>query len=338
MKHLSLTAALILMITAGFSQSFYINTAKKSGNWSDNSTWNKTLRADGKQMTTIVIPKNLTVKLDDNYNLTSLGEVAMEIEGKLEMKANKSLVLGAGSSITVNTGGLIETGAAANNKNWNEQITIGNVVKFDAHIDGQIRGNAFANQLTGASPAGFSLNAMLPVTFVSFTIEKLNEKSIGVNWVTTDEMNNSHFEIQRSENGTNFKSVAFVLPESGNSNMHTYKYTDKYTATGVVYYRIRQVDIDGKEMFSAVRMIGGAKAGSEAQVYVSAKNTVTVNIDRAHSNVLVRLITMNGVVVAQKNNVTEERISLTAYNAAPGTYVVQVSDMKGMMTVKKVLL
>lgn len=344
MKHLYLILALTLITASSFSQAFYVSTAKKNGNFSDFNVWNYTERVDGKKVTTVIIPKNIKIVLDVNYSMVSMGDVEMEIEGILELKSDKGLTLNSNSTISIKGAGEITINAAAQNdkKNKNskknETIMIGNKVKFDGKIDGSMSGNVYASSSTGVSPLGFSTNAMLPVNFVAFNASKSNENNIALDWTTTDEVNNSHFEIQRSTDGINFKTIAFVLPDTNNSNVHLYKYNDRFSAEGVVYYRIRQVDFDGKDKYTAIKVIGGKKSETAAQIFVSGKNTVTVDLSNMNGNTVVRIISMNGVIVNQKNNISEDRISITTYNATPGAYVVQVSDNKGLFTSKKVLL
>jgi hypothetical protein len=345
MKHLNLIAALLLITSTTFAQSYFLTTAKKTGNWSEESTWNISVRTDGKKVNTVVIPTNITVYVNDDNNMVGYGDMEIEVTGKLQMIHNSSLSLTKGSKITVKDAGVIDLDTKAMNdkKNdkikYSEQIIIGGVVKFDGAKEDDVKGNVFASQITAGSPFGFSSNAMLPVNFVSFTVKNAKEGVNAINWTTADEVNNSHFEIERSVDGTNWSSIATMFPEEG-SGLHAYRYNDKFSAKGAVYYRIRQIDRDGKDKYSSVRMINGVKSELESLIYVSAKNTVTIDLRKSvENNIIVRVISMNGVVVSQKNsNLSGEKITLTAYNAAPGAYVVQVSDMNGLFTSKKVLL
>ncbi len=345
MKHSILLFAFTLIMASSFSQAFYISTARRTGNWSDGNNWTITQRRDGIKANQVIIPKNTTIYLDVNFDATGLGNVEMEVYGKLVLLSNTSLKLTQTSKITVK-GGTIVIDALVKEQKSNKnnvikvQIIFGNVVKFDATLEDEKTGNTYASVATGFSPAGFSSNAVLPVQFVSFSASKANDALVAINWTTSDEINNSHFEVQRSTDGIKWAGIAMVFPDMTGGNTHAYTYRDKYSVKGVVYYRIRQVDIDGKEKFSSVKMIGGNKSSTETMIYVSSKNTVTVDVKNSTgNNVIVRLISMNGVIVNQKiNNPAGEKIILDSSNVAPGAYVVQVTDMKGMFAAQKVIL
>lgn len=343
MKHFYFTLTLIVATATTFSQDFYIATAQKSGNWSDMSKWDYALRADNKKVTTVIIPKNITITLDQSSDVESLGDIEMEIFGTLELKSNRTLELNGNSIITIKEGGLITIDQPAKNEKKdkknkkNEQVIIGNVVKFDGNIDGSISGPAAANSLTGAAPLGFSSNAMLPVNFVGFTAT-MEKDLVALTWSTTDEINNSHFEVQRSTDGSNFNTVAMVLPATENGGINQYRYNDKFAAKGSVYYRIRQVDFDGKEKFSQVKIVANNNFQAQALIYVAANKTVIVDTKSETHNTIVRIVNMNGSVVSQKGGSSSNRIMLSAYNAPAGAYIVQVLNMNGTSTSKKVLL
>jgi hypothetical protein len=341
MRHIYLTLVLALIAATSTAQTYNVSTASNSGNWTDQANWGNVVRTDGRNITTIVIPRNITVTLNDDVDLTA-GTVELEIEGTLELKSDNSLFLSSQSIINVRSGGAITLHASAMNQSNDkkmEQIFIGNVVKFDGNESTLLSGPATASSLTGNSPNGFSSNAMLPVNFVSFTASKSDE-SIGLTWTTTDEINNSHFEIQRSVDGINFKTIAIMMPAEDLDNMHQYNYTDNYSDNGTVYYRIRQLDNDGKEKFSSVKVLGGAnKTGNAATIYATSNKLVVVDLQNVQGFVMVRLVSLSGTIVKQLSaQAANQKITINAYNAASGAYVVQVSDSKGMFNTKKVLL
>lgn len=93
----------------------------------------------------------------------------------------------------------------------------------------------------------------LPVELVSFSAN-LDEKNnqVNLNWSTANEINNSHFELQRSLDGNRFDYLQ-VIPGNGNSSIfHSYDYVDKNPIPGINYYRLKQVDFDGTQSYSDI--------------------------------------------------------------------------------------
>lgn len=94
-------------------------------------------------------------------------------------------------------------------------------------------------------------SASLPITLASFTGSADKEK-VQLQWVTSSEINNEHFEIERSTSGDEFQTVT-IIQGAGTSNiMHQYSADDYSPAAGTNYYRIKQVDYDGKYSYSEI--------------------------------------------------------------------------------------
>ncbi len=102
--------------------------------------------------------------------------------------------------------------------------------------------------ITFASEFGFS---PLPVELLTFTAESLNN-SIVLLWSTATEVNNDYFEVQRSENGEQFKSVGTVKGAGNSSKELNYEFTDLQPIDNLSYYRLKQVDFDGDYKYSDV--------------------------------------------------------------------------------------
>ena len=89
-------------------------------------------------------------------------------------------------------------------------------------------------------------NMTLPLQLTSFTgTKKGNEAQL--NWQAAEIINFSHFELLRSSDGVHFESIARI---DGNENQTDYKYSDIKVLQGNNYYRLKMVDLDGKETLS----------------------------------------------------------------------------------------
>lgn len=98
----------------------------------------------------------------------------------------------------------------------------------------------------------------LPVQLTAFGA-RANGLAVDVTWATATEVNSSYFEVQRSaEAGRGFMAVGRQQAAGSSSSNRSYAFTDAAAAqlpAGVLYYRLRQVDLDGTETYSAVAAV-----------------------------------------------------------------------------------
>jgi PKD repeat protein len=94
-------------------------------------------------------------------------------------------------------------------------------------------------------------SAPLPVELLSFSGEAKADYNL-LSWATASEVNNSGFEIQRSENGNEFESIGFTAGAGNSSSVKEYSFKDSDIGSIVLYYRLKQIDIDGNFKYSNV--------------------------------------------------------------------------------------
>ena len=105
----------------------------------------------------------------------------------------------------------------------------------------------------------------LPLHLLSFNV-KGNGSVNQLSWITSDEVNVSHFEIERSYTGTNFKKIGTVNAH-GSQGATSYEYTDGDFLEGYVYYRLKVLDKDGGYSYSmVVRIYSGTKTKNDITV------------------------------------------------------------------------
>jgi hypothetical protein len=125
---------------------------------------------------------------------------------------------------------------------------------------------------------------ILPVAINQFKGEK---KGIinNLSWNTASEINSKGFDIERSRNGSIFSSIGSVTTRSvgGFSNQNlTYSFDDNHPLTGTNFYRLKQIDKDGKITFSQIVSIIGGKINSLQlnAVYPNpAKNSLNLSLE-----------------------------------------------------------
>lgn len=92
---------------------------------------------------------------------------------------------------------------------------------------------------------------VLPVTLISFSAEPRN-KMIELSWATVLEINNHYFEIQRSTDGVNFETIGRVNGNRQSTQEINYSFVDANPVSGINYYKLKQVDLDGRYEYSFV--------------------------------------------------------------------------------------
>ena len=120
-------------------------------------------------------------------------------------------------------------------------------------VDSMIYTTAFVQNDIGKEVlnAASSLNCdpILPVELLSFSAESSTD-GITLKWETASEINNMGFEIERSTNSIDFVKTGFVKGNGTSTEKRSYSYNDPITENGKYYFRLRQVDYDGKSQYS----------------------------------------------------------------------------------------
>ncbi|GEM_PF-1776890 len=112
-----------------------------------------------------------------------------------------------------------------------------------------------------------------PVTLVNYELIK-NKDYVHLNWATSSENINSHFEIYRAGSDKKFTQL-FTIPASSYLGYNNYSYKDYNPLTGVNYYFLRQVDLDGVYKDYAIKSATFSLNKDKAiSAYVSESNIV----------------------------------------------------------------
>ena len=101
-------------------------------------------------------------------------------------------------------------------------------------------------ELTNASP--------LPVEFSSFSGKKVND-GVELNWTTQSEFNSHVFEVMRSYDGVDFEKIGFVEAAGFSNTERRYDFLDENPLVGNNYYRLKEIDHDGKINYSNIILI-----------------------------------------------------------------------------------
>jgi hypothetical protein len=190
----------------------------------------------------------------------------------------------------------------------------------------------------------------LPVTLTSLQAKRVGNDA-QVAWETASEVGNKGFEVQVSTDGKEFRTLGFVASSSANSTTaKSYSFIDvEKNKTGNRYYRLRQLDVDGKDAFFGPRTVNfdgkAADAAASLLAYPNPFNSadeVHLTLESAYAgNGSITVTDMTGRIVRQQNvslstgnnNVTVERLN----DLKAGVYMVRLAMPNGQAQSLKVL-
>lgn len=176
----------------------------------------------------------------------------------------------------------------------------------------------------------------LPVTYAYLNGKNYGAKNV-ISWATTEELNSDRFDITRSSDGVQFTSIGTVVSRGG-TQQTTYTFEDNNAPAGTSYYRLSQVDKDGKTHLSKVVVLTRRKSGIYVDRFPNpAKNTLTVTVQgESNGKLQVLIADMQGRPVLQQQwQKTQPQINRTLNISALQSGIYQLSITSG--TEKQVL-
>ena len=204
------------------------------------------------------------------------------------------------------------------NKDKINEVRIGTRVDATHNVTNRYSCGYFANITMPAA-------SILPVIYTSFDAV-VNDKSVLLKWITAQELNNSHYEVERSFDMNRYSTIGLVLDGfTVNGTGKSYQFKDnsaELQGRSVVYYRLKQVDVDGRATYSKVLAVRlQAKADITMQVspnpFIETLNLRFASVENGTAQI--RIINMMGQTMLSKQSTISK-----GYNN------IQVDGLKGL--------
>lgn len=222
-------------------------TTNANGSWTNAGSW----QAPGMPPYTLTggaytIPTGQVVKISSaQFDLIS----SIIVNGTLIITGK--LVMAAGTSITINSGGILCCGAGGGACNSSDRLSIGGNPVWSGN-DGPVSGPAYSDG---------SQQLPIELSYFNISIPKNQNRTL-IEWGTSSEENFSHFEIQRAGKDLYFNTILEVQGAGYNTNsLKEYSAYDENPLIGIGYYRLKAVDIDGSYEYFKVKSVnhGGGR-------------------------------------------------------------------------------
>lgn len=172
----------------------------------------------------------------------------------------------------------------------------------------------------------WTINSVLPIELLDFDAH-LVKNQVDLTWKTASEVNSDFFDVQKSNDGKHFKSIGQVKAAGESSTLLKYAFTDFERLNNITYYRLQEIDKDGKKQLSPIKTINRTDkiryeiypnpVGDVLGVYLSSQYAVDVELS---------LFDLQGRRLAfiQRHGVDEilENVNMARY--AAGNYLLKI--------------
>jgi hypothetical protein len=193
----------------------------------------------------------------------------------------------------------------------------------------------------------FPTSGSLPVSLTDFKGLYRDNGKVELSWVTNFEQNSDRFDVERSLDGEDWKTVGTVKAQGNSGNKTNYEFIDDAGRDRAnkkdLYYRLKQVDKDGKVSVSRILVVRVYNTRTLKMVSVTpnpAKNDINVNVQlNENAMVSMKVMNANGAAVITKivkvNAGSNTFILDGSSNLKPGMYLLEVIiNSKERMIVK----
>lgn len=190
---------------------------------------------------------------------------------------------------------------------------------------------------SGLPDAGaYEFGVILPVTQLNLggeVVKKINK----LHWTTTSETNNKGFVVMRSNNINNkFEAIGFVASKAQNGSgttSHTYTFDDVAGNHAITYYKLKQVELDGRFYFSntiALKNTGSAQPEIISLYPNPSSKEISLSINAVnYSAVIITVTDIYGKTVLQQSfelSMGNNSKKLNIEHLAAGIYAVRMND------------
>ncbi len=184
----------------------------------------------------------------------------------------------------------------------------------------------------------------LPIELLAFDA-RVVDKSVHIDWTTASEINNAFFTVERSLDGNDWESIAYLEGAGTSSGSLSYSYIDESPFFGLSFYRLRQTDYDGSsESFKAIS-VSVIPNDDVIRVYPNpTANNLHINIFSNANSRSVASITIHSLtgqeVLHEANELIkgDNAIRLDLSAVKPGVYVINVNRNLGFAHQQRIII
>jgi hypothetical protein len=305
-----------------------------------------------------------TIYLFDNSSMTSTGGASTTIG----LVSSSQIVIGNGSTTSSS---IFTVSGPTLTVYDNSSVAVGNdnnVYYNWADYNYQHNSNANSNSAKAYATSGLNMNcgagyahscsnpalygpamlssgvgsgSTLPVVLDGFTAVANSNHTVTLDWSTQEEINFSHFTIQRSADGENWNAIGTIQAKGNSAVEIDYSFTDEQPLSGTNYYRLALVNLDNSNSYTEVKVLRTSAIAQISFFPNPARDYVNISLGAVSgSQVTVLLTSAAGQLLQEKKVVTGTGsvVTFPVQDLASGVYILSVIDADGSHESSPVLI
>ncbi|MBK9415548.1 MAG: T9SS type A sorting domain-containing protein [Bacteroidetes bacterium] len=183
-----------------------------------------------------------------------------------------------------------------------------------------------------------SIASPLPIDLLYFGATK-KEKSVELDWSTATEINNELFVLERSIDGKEFYQIGTVIGAGNSTQQLNYTFSDSEPVIGISYYRLKQIDFDGKYSYSKTVAINFNSSIQDVVIFPNPASKIVYITAKDLSNSNIVISDVAGRIL-KTEKISDSKLSvypIEIHDLLPGIYQLQVVRNFEQETVRLVI-
>ena len=179
----------------------------------------------------------------------------------------------------------------------------------------------------------------LPVTIHSFNAT-LNTDKVSLNWSTSQESNNKHFIMEKSNDGVNFSFLGKLSGAGTSTINHNYQLTDIFPFEGANYYRLSQTDADGNTSYFEIKRVNYKSSKNfSSNILNSGNGHIGIAIKTTKSAIVqLAIVDMIGKEILKESFSVSSGATVKSINLKTGAYIIVITKDTGERISNKVFV
>lgn len=270
--------------------------------------------------------------ISGNYDISSYtGITNIVIDGgSIDFMGKYTLTLPPASKLSFINGGAI-TGECNNNV----EIVIGSLI---THCVGGAIGQGGITFDAIVTAGNLDATGTLPITLTRFDATQV-ANTVVLKWETASEQENAYMEVQRSRDGIHFIALHQEKGHGTTTEVQRYDWVDTRPLSGFNYYRLKQVDYEGKWEYHPIKVVDFKGKGVEGGIYlypteVRSRLTVALDTPTSEDASLLVVDALGRVVQRQRLGIGTIQEDMQLQDLPAGYYFMTLQSEQGLQTAR----